>query len=282
MYAPRLISNLASRVSDHSVNFRYRLCVRGLAGHSHYHNVKHRKAAVDAKRQAHFQKLSHDIHVAITSDGRDPSSNPRLARAIEAAKKAGMPNKRIENALAPPTSNAALAKIPSAVYYGVLPHSVVLRVTALQARPRAIASDLRSLFRRAGGDLEKGGWQFRDSYSVMIRLRGDESESVHGEGVNMVESLTLVAMDCDVTDIVDDGDSNLHLVCTSASHSSSVARSLEKTFPSLAQWITCVHEIQPASFVTVEDETARASFETLMKKLDAHRDVIDVIHNVQL
>lgn len=254
--------------------------IRSLAGHSHYHNIKHRKAAVDAKRQAQFQKLSNDICSAITAGGNNPNENSRLARAIEVARKAGLPNKRIENALAPSALDAA--DVPTAVYFGVFPHGIVVRVTATQARPRAIAAELRALFRRAGGDLEKAGWQFRDLYDVIIQEEFDDKSTVNGKARNadFIESVTLIAMDLDITDIIEDADGTLRLVCKSATHAKSVRDSLKETFPELAHTFFSVHTVQPLSFITVQDEPLQKSTNTLLEKLDAHRDVIDVVHNM--
>lgn len=282
MYGLRFFVGSKSWFGGRFVEYRWWwLIVRELAGHSHFHNIKHRKAAVDSRRQTQFQKLSNDIRGAITVGGNDPSCNPRLARAIEVAKKAGMPNRRIENALCP-SSAIDLTNIPTATYYGVLPHSVVVRVTALQARQRAIASELRSMFRRAGGDLEKGGWQFKDVHNVLLSLEKDRCEETEEGDTALMESLTLIAMDCDVVDIAEDGENILRLGCTSAAHCSFVEDALKREFPSLAQHLTRVHSVEPVALVTIEDETMRKSFDILMEKLDSHCDVVEIIHNARL
>lgn len=281
MYGMRSILNPGSQLSAHSIKYQQRLVVRGLAGHSHFHNIKHRKAAVDAKRQTQFQKLSNDIRGAVVTGGNDPSSNPRLARAIEVAKKAGVPNKRIENALLP-TDSAASMNTPTAIYYGILPHAVAVRVTALQTRQRAIAAELRSIFRRAGGDLEKGEWQFKDKHSVLIVLGGGGAEGVDKGDAALLESMTLVAMECDVTDVTEDSKNTLRLTCTSAKHSSTVAEALKKKFPNLEKYFTSAHSVEPVSSVTMQEDSRRKDFEILIEKLNAHRDVTEVIHNVKL
>lgn len=281
MYGPRFIVDSKSQLSGRYVGHRqWWLIVRGLAGHSHFHNTKHRKAAVDARRQTQFQKLSNDIRGAIIVGGDDPSCNPRLARAIEVAKKAGMPNRRIENARSP-SSAVDLTNTPTAIYYGVLPHSVVVRVTALQTRQRAIAAELRSMFRRAGGDLEKGGWQFKDVHNVLVSLEKDGCEEIDESDTALLESLTLIAMDCDVVDIAKDDKNTLRLGCTSATHRSSVEDAIKKEFPSLAQHLTRIHTVEPVAFVTVEDKTMRKSFDVLIEKLDSHCDVVEIIHNAR-
>ena len=62
-----------------------------MAGHSKWKQIKHYKAATDAKRGAQFTKLIREITMAAKLGGGDPAGNPRLRTAIEAARAASMP-----------------------------------------------------------------------------------------------------------------------------------------------------------------------------------------------
>lgn len=69
--------------------------VRYMAGHSKWANIKHAKAAEDAKRSQIFLKLSRDIAVAVrTGGGGDPNENSKLASLMEKARMASMPKVR--------------------------------------------------------------------------------------------------------------------------------------------------------------------------------------------
>ena len=57
-----------------------------MAGHSKWKQIKHYKAATDAKRGAQFTKLIREITMAAKIAGGDPAHNPRLRTAIDAAK----------------------------------------------------------------------------------------------------------------------------------------------------------------------------------------------------
>lgn len=70
-----------------------------MAGHSKWHNIKHHKAAEDEKRSKMFHKLFKEIVSACRNGGSDPTSNPRVAKAIENARLSSMPKKNIESAL---------------------------------------------------------------------------------------------------------------------------------------------------------------------------------------
>ncbi len=56
-----------------------------MAGHSKWANIKHRKAAQDAKRGKMFTKLIRELVVAAKQGGADPADNPRLRAAVDKA-----------------------------------------------------------------------------------------------------------------------------------------------------------------------------------------------------
>ena len=70
-----------------------------MAGHSKWANIKHKKAATDAKRGKAWSKLSKAIIVAAKAGGADPDGNVRLRTAIQDAKAVSMPKDNIERAI---------------------------------------------------------------------------------------------------------------------------------------------------------------------------------------
>ena len=70
-----------------------------MAGHSKWANIKHKKAAQDAKRGQVFTKLARQITVAVKEGGADPETNFKLRLAIEKARGVNMPNDNIERAI---------------------------------------------------------------------------------------------------------------------------------------------------------------------------------------
>src|SRR3982750_655712 len=70
-----------------------------MAGHSKWANIKHKKAATDAKRGKIFTRLIKEITVAARLGGADPSLNPRLRLAIDKAAEANMPKDNVERAI---------------------------------------------------------------------------------------------------------------------------------------------------------------------------------------
>ena len=70
-----------------------------MAGHSHWAGIKHKKGKADKERSKIFSKLSKEITVAAKLGDKDPSMNPRLRSAVQAARSANMPKDNIARAI---------------------------------------------------------------------------------------------------------------------------------------------------------------------------------------
>ena len=70
-----------------------------MSGHSKWSSIKHKKAAVDAKRGKVFTRIIKEITVAARIGGGDPASNPRLRTAVQSAKSVNMPQDNIQRAI---------------------------------------------------------------------------------------------------------------------------------------------------------------------------------------
>ena len=70
-----------------------------MSGHSKWANIKHKKAATDAKKGKVFSRLAKEIMVAAKMGGGDSDANPRLRAALAAARAVNMPNANIERAI---------------------------------------------------------------------------------------------------------------------------------------------------------------------------------------
>ena len=70
-----------------------------MSGHSHWHSIKHKKGAADAKKSKLFSKVIRLLSVAAKEGGQDPDANPRLRLAVEKAKLINMPSANIEKAI---------------------------------------------------------------------------------------------------------------------------------------------------------------------------------------
>ena len=127
-----------------------------MAGHSHWAGIKHKKGKADKQRSKIFSKLSKEITVAAKLGDKDPSMNPRLRSAIQAARSSNMPKDNIERAIDKSSINAEL-NFESLRYEGFGPENVAVIVETLTDNKNRTASNIRTIFQKAGGSLGTQG-----------------------------------------------------------------------------------------------------------------------------
>ena len=127
-----------------------------MAGHSHWAGIKHKKGKADKQRSKIFSKLSKEITVAAKLGDKDPKMNPRLRSAIQAARSANMPKDNIERAIHKSSLNLEL-KFESLRYEGFGPQNIAVIVETLTDNKNRTASNIRTIFQKAGGSLGTQG-----------------------------------------------------------------------------------------------------------------------------
>ena len=123
-----------------------------MAGHSHWAGIKHKKGKADKQRSKIFSKLSKEITVAAKLGDKDPAMNPRLRSAIQAARSANMPKDNIERAIDKSSINSEL-NFENLRYEGFGPEKVAVIVETLTDNKNRTASNIRTVFQKAGGSL---------------------------------------------------------------------------------------------------------------------------------
>ena len=127
-----------------------------MAGHSHWAGIKHKKGKADKQRSKIFSKLSKEITVAAKLGDKDPTMNPRLRSAIQAARSANMPKDNIGRAIDKSSNNIEL-NFEDLRYEGFGPDQVAVIVEALTDNKNRTASNIRTIFQKAGGSLGTQG-----------------------------------------------------------------------------------------------------------------------------
>ena len=127
-----------------------------MAGHSPWAGIKHKKGKADKERSKIFSKLSREITVAAKLGDKDPGMNPRLRSAIQAARSANMPKDNIERAVNKSSSNNG-ANFENLRYEGFGPDKVAVIVETLTDNKNRTASNIRTIFQKAGGNLGTKG-----------------------------------------------------------------------------------------------------------------------------
>lgn len=131
-----------------------------MAGHSHAHNIKHRKNAVDSKRAKIFTKMCKDIQICVRQSGSD---SPRLKTLLDNARKINLPKDNIDRALAKGSESGGEA----AVYQGFALGAAFIIQVYTTSKNRA-AANIRAVFRKFGGDLSTCDYLFDSEYKPFI------------------------------------------------------------------------------------------------------------------
>ncbi|MDR3240898.1 MAG: YebC/PmpR family DNA-binding transcriptional regulator [Lactobacillaceae bacterium] len=150
-----------------------------MSGHSKWHNIQGRKNAQDAKRGKIFQKLSRDLYTAAKAGGADPDGNPGLRLVMEKAKAANMPKDNVQRAL-DKASGAGGANYQELTYEGYGPAGIAVLVETLTDNTNRTASNIRSAFKHAGGELGTSGsvsFQFERKGYLEIS-RGEDAPEI--------------------------------------------------------------------------------------------------------
>ena len=127
-----------------------------MAGHSHWAGIKHKKGKADKQRSKLFSKLSREITVSAKLGMPDPTMNPRLRSAVQAAKEANMPKDNIDRAIKK-SQGGDEANYESVVYEGFAPGGTSIIVEALTDNKNRTVSNIRSIFEKNGCSLGSAG-----------------------------------------------------------------------------------------------------------------------------
>jgi len=128
-----------------------------MAGHSHWANIKHKKAKTDAKRGKVWGKCAKAIMVAAKNGGPDPAANLTLRYAIEEARAANMPRDTIERAVKKGAGELGADAYESIRYEGYGPGGVAVIVDALTDNRTRTVGEVRLAFTKFGGNLGASG-----------------------------------------------------------------------------------------------------------------------------
>jgi YebC/PmpR family DNA-binding regulatory protein len=237
-----------------------------MAGHSPWANIKHRKAAVDAKRGKLWTKLSKAIIVAAKMGGGDPDSNIRLRFAINDAKAVSMPKDNIERAIKRGTGEIAGGEVEEMLYEGYGPGGVAILCEIMTDNRNRTAPEIRKVFEIHNGKL--GGtncvaWMFERKGLILIRAtKVDE------------EKLMEIVLDAGADDLKREGDTFQVTCPPEAFNAVSEALSKAGIEPESKQ-LTRV----PSNTVEISDVETAKTVLALMDALDDHDDVQSVSAN---
>jgi YebC/PmpR family DNA-binding regulatory protein len=128
-----------------------------MAGHSKWANIKHRKAATDAKRGKIFTRLIKEITVSSRMGGGDPAMNPRLRLAVDKAQEANLPKDTIERAIKRGSGDLEGVNYEEIRYEGYGIGGAAVMVDCMTDNRTRTVADVRHAFTKYGGNLGTDG-----------------------------------------------------------------------------------------------------------------------------
>jgi len=241
-----------------------------MSGHNKWSSIKHKKAAVDAKRGKIFTRYIREITIAARSGGGDPEANPRLRAAIAAAKGVNMPKDNIERAVSRGAGGEGADNIEEIRYEGYGQSGVAILVDCMTDNRNRTVSDVRSAFNKGGGNMGESGcvsWMFHQK-GQFIFDRDQANE----------EQIMDIALESGAEDIQDKPEDGCIEVISEVSEFGNVQQGFESAGlePQVAEisWI-------PENLIAVEGEAAEKLL-ALIERLEDLDDVQNVYANYDI
>ncbi len=235
-----------------------------MSGHSKWATIKHKKAALDAKRGKAFTRIIKEVTIAARSGG-DPDANPRLRTAILAAKAASMPADNIKKAIMRGTGELEGGQIDEVMFEGYGPGgAAVLVMVATDNRNRTV-SEIRHAFSKNGGNLGELGsvaWMFERKSHIAIPRDKDGDDL-----------LMNIVLDAGADDLRDDGES-WEILSPPEAHDAVLEALRKAGIPTDAAEVAML----PKNVVHLEGKQAGAMLR-LSEVLEEHDDVQNVYSN---
>ena len=230
-----------------------------MAGHSKWANIKHRKAAQDAKRGKVFTKLIRELVVAAKAGGPNVEDNPRLRAAVDKALGANMRRDTVDKAIARGAGAGDGENYDEITYEGYAPGGVAVLVECMTDNRNRTVGDVRYSFSKRGGNLGTDG-----SVAYLFRRVGQIG---FAPGVDE-EALLDAALDAGADDIKSHADRSVDVETSFEEYLKVKDALIAAGFDPLHAEIAMVAEVT----VPLDKEGA----ETLLALIDSLEDLDDV------
>jgi YebC/PmpR family DNA-binding regulatory protein len=239
-----------------------------MAGHSKWANIKHRKAAQDAKRGKIFTKLIRELVVAARAGGGVPEDNPRLRTAMDKALAANMKKDTVERAIERGAGNSDDDNYVELTYEGYGVNGVAVYVEAMTDNRNRIVAEVRHAFNKFGGNLGTDG-----SVAYLFTKQGTLTFGPDADEERIMEA----ALESGAEDIATSEDGSIDVVTTPETYLV-VKEALRRAgLEPEASEVSMV----PSTWIPLDSEGA----EKVLKLIDTLEDLDDVqnvYHNAEL
>jgi len=236
-----------------------------MAGHSKWANIKHKKAATDAKRGKIFTRLIREITVAAKMGGADASMNPRLRLAIDKATDQNMPKDTIERAAKRGAGGLEGVAYEEIRYEGYGINGAAVIVDCMTDNRTRTVADVRHALAKYGGNLGTDG-----SVAFLFKHCG---QLVFAPGTDE-NALMEAALEAGADDVIDNDDGSIEVVTGPYQFAAAKDALAKGGFKPAFAELT----MKPSTEVELEGDDA-VKMQKLIDALESLDDVQDVYTN---
>jgi YebC/PmpR family DNA-binding regulatory protein len=175
-----------------------------MAGHSKWANIKHKKAATDAKRGKIWTRLIKEITVAARMGGPDVDANPRLRLAVDKAADANMPKENVTRAIQRGSGGLEGVNYEEVRYEGYGIGGAAIIVDCMTDNRVRTVAEVRHAFNKHGGNMGNEG-----SVAFMFKHCG---QLMFAPGVDE-DKLMEAALEAGADDVIQDEEGGFEVLC---------------------------------------------------------------------
>lgn len=251
-----------------------------MAGHSKRHNIKHRKAAQDAKKGKYYARIAKIIQLA-AKDGSDASMNPKLALALQKAKQYNLPKDIIDRAVAKGSGSDG-EQLFEITYEAYGPGGVALMIKCITSNTTRSGQNVRAIVTKYGGNMgEPGsvGWQFTEKGQIYIEGKKVSKEE-KGKKVDTIELYDRDQLEMDLLETNAESvefDDDIATVTTSREAFITVKEQLESQGYAIQE---ANLELIASNYISLDDQGTE-KLERLIEMIEEDDDVDEVFHNAE-
>ncbi|MDD5018918.1 MAG: YebC/PmpR family DNA-binding transcriptional regulator [Candidatus Omnitrophica bacterium] len=240
-----------------------------MSGHSKWASIKHKKAAIDAKRGQLFTKLIKELTAAARSGGGNMDTNIRLRTAVAKAKEGNMPWDNIEKAIMRGTGELPGITYEEVTYEGYGPAGIAILIDVVTDNKNRTTAELRNMMSKKGGNMASAG-----AVSFLFQKKG--FITVDKKTIDE-DKLMDIVLNAGAEDMKSEGDQ--HEITTQPQDLEAVKNAISaKKIPMGTAEITMI----PTTTIKITEKNTANTILSLMDTLEEHEDVQHVYANFDI
>ncbi len=241
-----------------------------MSGHSKWASIKHKKAAIDAKRGQLFTKLIKELTASARAGGGNMDTNIRLRAAVAKAKESNMPNDNIEKAIMRGTGELPGVTYEEASYEAYGPSGIAILLDVVTDNKNRTTAEIRNLMSKKGGNMAQAGavgFLFQKKGYIVVE------KSTVGE-----DKLMDIALEAGAEDLKSD-DPKVYEITVQPQDFENVKKAIEDNKIAVQ---SAEVTMLPSTTIKITDKSTANTILALMDSLEEHEDVQHVYSNFDI